>query len=142
MLFLCAKLWNLIHTQADIYGEIAKSMYASGKYIEAGDAYKVYAEKSRQAKLTDHFYEGFSYYQAYKAQLIKAQTNPAVKPDSTLLTKADSAFTYVERKLPTPNSQIIYYHANVKDFEDGDRNNIKGLAKPLFEQYIQLIITG
>jgi tetratricopeptide (TPR) repeat protein len=126
-------------TQVDVVGEIAKSLYASGKYIDAGDAYRVYAQKSRQAKLTDHFYEGFSYYQAYKDQLIKAQTNKAIKPDSTLLTKADSAFTYVERKLPTPNPQIIYFHANVKDFEEGDRNDIKGLAKPLYEQYIQLI---
>jgi hypothetical protein len=30
--------------------------------------------------------------------------------------------------------------AGVKDFEDGDRNNIKGLAKPYYEQYIQLIL--
>jgi tetratricopeptide (TPR) repeat protein len=41
--------------------------------------------------------------------------------------------------LPTPNPQIIYFHANVKDFEEGNRNDIKGLAKPLYEQYIQLI---
>ena len=133
------KALSLDTSQVDIVGEIAKSLYASGKYIDAGDAYRVYAQKSRQAKLTDHFYEGFSYYQAYKDQLIKAQTVKTIKPDSTLLTKADSAFTYVERKLPTPNPQIIYFLANVKDYEDGDRNNIKGLAKPLFEQYIQLI---
>jgi tetratricopeptide (TPR) repeat protein len=126
-------------TQVDIYGEIAKSMYASQKYIEAGDAYRVYAAKSRQAKVLDHFYEGFSYYQAYKDQLIKSQTIKTIKPDSTLLTKADSAFTYVERKVPTPNAQIIYFHANVKDFQEGDRNDIKGLAKPLFEQYVQLV---
>jgi tetratricopeptide (TPR) repeat protein len=133
------KALSLDTTQVDIYGEIAKSLYSTGKYIEAGDAYKVYADKSRQAKLTDHFYEGFSYYQAYKDQLIKAQTNKTIKPDSTLLIKADSAFTYVEHKLPAPNASIIYFHANVKDYEDGDRDNIKGLAKPLFEQYIQLI---
>jgi len=126
-------------SQVDIYGEIAKSLYSMGKYIDAGDAYKVYADKSRQAKLTDHFYEGFSYYQAYKDQLIKSQTNKSIKPDSTLLIQADSSFTYVERKLPTPNAPIVYYHANVKDFEEGDRNNIKGLAKPFFEQYIQII---
>jgi len=127
-------------SQIDIYGEIASSLFTSGKFIEAGDAYKVYASRSRQAKLLDHFREGFSYYQGYKDQLIKAQTNKAIKPDSTLLTKADSAFTYVERKLPAPNAQIIYFHANVKDFEEGgDRNNIKGLAKPLFEQYVQLV---
>ncbi|WP_419788820.1 tetratricopeptide repeat protein [Mucilaginibacter sp. X4EP1] len=133
------KALTLDTSQVDIYGEIAKSLYASSKYIDAGDAYHTYAQRSSQAKLTDHFYEGFSYYQAYKDQLIKAQTIKTIKPDSTLLAKADSAFTYVERKLPTPNGQIIYFHANVKDFEEGDRNNIKGLAKPLYEQYIQVV---
>jgi tetratricopeptide (TPR) repeat protein len=133
------KALTLDTTQVDVYGEIAASMYASGKYIDAAEAYHVYGERSRQAKLTDHFKEGFSYYQAYKDQLIKAQTNKTLKPDSTLLTKADSAFTYVERKLPSPNAQVTYFHANVKDFEEGDRNNIKGLAKPFFEQYVQII---
>jgi tetratricopeptide (TPR) repeat protein len=133
------KALTLDTSQVDIYGEIAKSLYASGKYIDAAEAYHTYGERSRQAKLTDHFFEGFSYYQAYKDQVIKGQTNKAIKADSTLLAKADTAFTYVERKLPAPNASIIYYHANVKNFEDGDRNNIKGLAKPLYEQYIQLI---
>ena len=133
------KALTLDTSQVDLYGEIAKSLYATGKYVDAGDAYKIFAERSKKAKLTDHFYEGFSYYQAYKAQLIKAQADKTVKPDSTLLTKADSAFTYVERKLPKPNSQIVYFHANVKNFEDGDRDNIKGYAKPFYEQYIQLL---
>jgi tetratricopeptide (TPR) repeat protein len=127
-------------SQVDIYGEIGKSLFASQKYIEAGDAYRVYAERSRQAKVSDHYYEGYSYYQAYKTQYFKSLKDKTVKPDSTLLTKADSAFTYVERKMASkPIAKIIYFHANVKDFEDGDRNNIKGLAKPLFEQYVQLM---
>lgn len=135
------KALTLDTTQVDIYGEIAKSLYASEKYQEAGDAYKIYAQKSRQAKLTDHYLEGFSYYQAYKAQLIKAQTDKTIKADSTLLIQADSAFTYVERKASSPPALLIYFHANVKDFEDGDRNNLKGLAKPFFEQYIQVVTT-
>ncbi len=133
------KALTLDTSQVDIYGEIAASLYASGKYIDAAEAYHTYGEKSRKAKISDHFKEGFSYYQAYKGQLIQAQTVKTLKPDSTLLAKADSAFTYVEKKLTTPNAQITYFHANVKDFEEGDRNNIKGLAKPYFEQYIQLI---
>ncbi|MDP9078111.1 MAG: hypothetical protein M3O71_11840 [Bacteroidota bacterium] len=132
------KALTLDTNQVDVYGEIGKSLFASQKYIEAGDAYKIYASKSRQAKLTDHYYEGFSYYQAYKQQYFKSTKDKTIKPDSTLLTKADSAFTYVERKASKPIAKIVYFHANVKDFEDGDRNNIKGLAKPLFEQYVQL----
>jgi tetratricopeptide (TPR) repeat protein len=130
-------------SQVDIYGDIAKSLYASGKYIDAAEAYRTYGQKSRKATLQDHFFEGYSYYQAYKAQVIKQQTVKTVKPDTTLLAKADTALTYVERKLPTPNASMLYYHAIVKDFEDGDRNDpkaFKGLAKPLYEQYIQTIL--
>jgi len=133
------KAMSMDTTQVDLYGDIAASLYASGKYIDAAEAYHLFGEKSRHAKVSDHFKEGFSYYQAYKDQLIKSQTNKSIKADSTLLIRADSAFSYVERKLTTPNIQILYFHANVKDFEDGDRNNIKGLAKPLFEQIVQLI---
>jgi tetratricopeptide (TPR) repeat protein len=134
------KALDLDTSQVDIIGEIANSFYALKKYQEAGDAYHTYGQKSKQAKLSDHFKEGFSYYQAFKGQLIKAQTNPTIKADTSFLIRADSAFTYVESKAKTPQATIIYFHANVKNFEDGDRDNIKGLAKPLYEQYIQLIL--
>jgi len=135
------KALTLDTTQVDVYGEIANSLYALQKYQEAGDAFHVYAEKSRAAKLTDHYKEGFSYYEAYKMQVIAAQNKQPVKPDSTLLTKSDSAFSYVERKVKAPIAAVIYFHAGVKDFEEGgDRNNIKGLAKPYYEQYVQLVL--
>jgi len=134
------KALTLDTTQVDIYGEIAKSLYSLNKFQEAGDAYHVYAQKSKQAKLTDHFYEGLSYYLAYSDQLTKADKDKTFKPDSTLLIKADSAFTYVERKETNPNVTVALYHAYVKDYEDSDRNNIKGLAKPFYEQYIQLAL--
>jgi tetratricopeptide (TPR) repeat protein len=127
-------------SQVDLYGEIAKSLYATGKYIEAGDAYRVYGERSRKATLNDHFKEGFSYFQAYSDQLSKAEKDKTFKPDTTLLTKSDSAFSYVERKAPKPNASVALFHAYVKDYEDNDRNNIKGLAKPFYEQYIQLTL--
>jgi tetratricopeptide (TPR) repeat protein len=127
-------------TQIDIYGDIAKSLYQLNKYEEAGDAYKKYGEHSRQATLLDHFHEGVSYYLAFDAQKDKLTKDNTFKLDSTLLVKADSAFTYVERKAGKPNLTVALYHAYVKDYEDNDRNNIKGLAKPYYEQYIQLLI--
>ncbi len=127
-------------SQVDIYGDIARSLYASGKYVEAGDAYRKYGERSRLATLQDHFQEGYSYFQAYSDQLNKAEKNKSFKPDTTLLTRADSAYSYVERKAKSPNSSVALYHAYVKDYEDSDRNNIKGLAKPYYEQYIQLTL--
>ncbi len=137
------KALELDTTQVDLYGDIAKSLYASGKYVEAGDAYKTFVEKSRQAKLGDYFREGLSYYLAYDQQSTAATATTAgaktAKPDSTLLIKADTAFSYVEHKAPTPNITVVLYHAYVKDLEESDRNNIKGLAKPYYEQYIQLV---
>ncbi|MDB5087064.1 MAG: hypothetical protein JWR09_1058 [Mucilaginibacter sp.] len=127
-------------SQVDLYGEIGNTLYNLKNYGEAAEAFRIYGQRSRNATLNDHFKEGFSYYQIYKAQVIKQQTVKTIVPDTTLLAKADTAFTYIERKLKDkPSAPIVYYHANVKDFEDGDRNNIKGLAKPLFEQYIQVI---
>ena len=130
------KALTLDTSQVDVYGEIAKSLYAIGKYKEAGDAYKIYDAKSPNATLNDHFKEGFSYYEAYTNEL----SAKGVKPDTTLLTLADSAYSYVERKASKPVAAVELYHAYVKDYEDADRNNIKGLAKPYYEQYITLTL--
>jgi tetratricopeptide (TPR) repeat protein len=126
--------------QVDIYSEIAGSLYKLNKYEEAGNAYRTFGEKSRKASLNDHYHEGVSYYLAYSDQLDKAAKIKTFKPDSTLLTKSDSAFTYVERKTTKPIVQIALFHAYVKDYEDSDRNNIKGLAKPFYEEYISLTL--
>jgi tetratricopeptide (TPR) repeat protein len=136
------KALSLDTNQVDAYGLIADALYKAKKFKEAGDAYHIYAKGSKQAKLLDHYHEGYSYYEAYLADYTKSQNDKtkAFKPDSTLLTKADSALTYVERKLPKPNIGILYIHAQIKDFEDsGDRNNIKGYAKPLYEQLVTLV---
>ena len=116
-------------TQADVYAEIGKSLYAQKKYEKAGDAYKSYLSKSRKGTLNDYLREGFSYYFAY---------NPA-KPDTTLLTKADSAFSYISQKAGKPIADVALYRARIADYKDGDRNNIKGLGKPYYEQYISLL---
>jgi tetratricopeptide (TPR) repeat protein len=129
-------------TQVDAYGLIADALYKAKKYKEAGDAYHIFANGSKLAKLLDHYHEGYSYYQAYLGEYKKANDDKtkAFKPDSTLLTKADSAISYIEHKLKNPNIGILYVHAQIKDFEDsGDRNNIKGYAKPPYEQLVTLI---
>jgi tetratricopeptide (TPR) repeat protein len=136
------KALSLDTNQVDAYGLIADALYKAKKFKEAGDAYHIYAKGSKQAKLLDHYHEGYSYYEAYLADYTKANNDKtkAFKPDSTLLTKADTALSYVEHKLPKPNIGILYIHAQIKDFEDsGDRNNIKGYAKPLYEQLVQLL---
>ncbi|MDF2433070.1 MAG: hypothetical protein JWP44_2701 [Mucilaginibacter sp.] len=127
-------------TQVDIYGDIAKSLYGLGKYQEAGDAYRIYGQKSRSAKVADHYREGLSYYLAFGDQTDKASKDKSFKPDSSLLVKADSGFTYVVRKTqPNPFPGAVLYLAYINDQKEVDRNNIKGFAKPFYEQYIQLI---
>ena len=53
------------------------------KYIEAGDAYQVYGEKSPKATLNDHYREGLSYYLAIITGSVDAflTADPAYKPD-------------------------------------------------------------
>src|ERR1700754_2275163 len=81
------KALELDSTQTDVYGEIAKNLYGQKKYAQAGDAYRTFTQKGgHNVKLTDYFYEGISYYFGYDSK----------KPDAdSLLTKADSAFSYV-----------------------------------------------
>jgi tetratricopeptide (TPR) repeat protein len=123
------KALELDTTQVDVYGEIAASLFAKKKYKEAGDAYTVFISKSRKTTLNDYLREGFSYYYAFDSK----------KPDTTLLTRADSAFSYIQHKATTPIPTVALYRGYVNDAKDADRNNIKGLAKPYYEQYVTLI---
>lgn len=124
-------------TFTDVYSEIAALHYSKKQYVLAGDAYKKYTETSHHVKLTDYFREGMSYYYGYSDQYY--QTDGKQKADSTLLTKADSAFSYVQQKtMAKPVADVILYRARIKDLEETDRNNIRGLAKPFYEQYVTL----
>jgi Tfp pilus assembly protein PilF len=132
------KALSLDTTQVDVYGEIAKSLYGKKKYVEAGDTYALYIAKSRKATLNDYLSEGFSFYRAYNEQYFNT-AKPKPTPDSSLLTKADSAFSYIQHKAKTPIAIVALYQARVNDFKEPDRNTSKGLAKPYYEQYISLI---
>lgn len=132
------KAAELDSNKADVYSEIATLYYTKQKYKDAGDAYKKYIEHSHKARLNDYFREGLSYYFEYSDQYYKASGNKA-KADSTLLTLADSAFSFVQQKTATkPVADVFLYRARVKDLEEKDRNNMKALAKPFYEEYITL----
>ncbi len=133
------KALSLDTAQVDIYADIAKSYFAAKKYKEAGSAYNIYADKSKNAKLSDRFYAGFSYYFAFvteDAKLSKVKGGP--KADSALLAKADTAFSYIIQK--SPNNQAYLYRARIAELKDVDRNSIKGFAKPYYEKYIELTL--
>lgn len=125
------KAVELDTTQAELYAEIAKTLYQKKKYVEAGDAYNEFTKKGgRAVKLTDYFYEGLSYYFGYDAK----------KGNEEVLTKADSAFSYIIQKTATqPFADAYLYRARVNEMKEKDRNNIVGYAKPFYEKYIEVV---
>ncbi|EHQ25335.1 tetratricopeptide repeat protein [Mucilaginibacter paludis] len=134
------KALELDSTNTEVYAEIARVYYTKQKYVQAGDAYQKYIASSKQPKLGDYFREGMSYYFGYSDQYYNSGQKPgAARPDSTLLTKADSAFSYVQQKTSSkPYPDVFLYRARLKDMEEPNRNNLQGFAKPFYEQYITL----
>lgn len=132
------KALQLDTAQVEAYGEIAKTLFNQKKYVEAGDAYKAYITKSRQATLGDYLREGVSYYNAFKTQYYSTAT-PKPVPDTMLLVKADTAFSYIQHHAAAPQATVALYEARANDLREPSRNTTNGYAKPYYEQYIQLI---
>ncbi|RYU89481.1 hypothetical protein EWM62_14260 [Mucilaginibacter terrigena] len=124
-------------SKVDVYPEIAKALYGQKKYVESGEAYATFIAKSNKATLNDYLSEGLSYYKGFTEQYFST-AKPKPVPDTTLLVKADSAFSYIQHKASAPVAIVALYQARVNDFKEPDRNTSKGLAKPYYEQYIQL----
>lgn len=125
------KAYDMDTTEADVLDTIAKTLYVKGKYKEAGDAYALYIAKDpNHASLNDLFREATAYYFGYDPK----------KPDSAVLVKADSALSKVQQKATRPVAAVSLYRARVKDFEEPDRNNIKGLALPYYQSFVDLTI--
>jgi len=125
----------------EVYTQIATMYREKRKYTEAAKAYDdLIAKVPNKPLVGPHFYQGFSDYMAFKAQVAAAKTNPALKPDSTLLTKGDSALSFVQQK--APKQQIYYpmYRAYINDYKDPDPATIKGLSKPYYEQMIVMLL--
>ena len=58
------------------------------------------------------------------------------KPDSGLLAKADSAYSFVLKKSASPYAPALLMRARIAEMHDTDPNNRKGLAKPFYEAFI------
>lgn len=125
------KAYEIDTTQTDVLDTIAKSLYVKRKYKEAGDAYALYISKDpNHASLNDLFREATAYYFGYDAK----------KPDTAVLVKADSALSKVQQKATRPVADVALYRARIKDFEEPDHNNIKGLALPFYQSFIDLTL--
>lgn len=125
---------------ADVYRDIAGVYRTQRKYTAAGDAYSALLKKSKSLTLGDYANVGNLYYYAFNfEQAGKVKTTPGFKQDSTLLTKADTALAYAQSKVSSPVASIPLTRARIADLREGaDRNNIKGLARPFYEQVIQI----
>lgn len=132
------KALTLDTAQVEAYSEIAKTLFNQKKYVEAGDAYKTYITKSRQATLGDYLREGVSYYNAFKEQYYST-AKPKPVADTALLVKADSAFSYIQHHAAAPQATVALYEARANDLREPSRNTTNGYAKPYYEQYIQLV---
>jgi len=131
------KAYDLDSTQADVFQEIAKSDYTNKKYLEAANAYKEYIDKSHKATLNDYLSEALSFYKEYTTEYY-SKAVPKPVPDTALLTKSDTAFSYIQHKASAPVAIVALYQAREQDFKEPDRTTSKGLAKPFYEQYIAL----
>jgi len=129
------KTVQLDTTMGDLYADIAKIYYNKRQFVKAGDNYAQFVSKSNKATLNDYFSEGFSYYFAYGDQL-SSKATPKPVADTTLLVKADSAFSHIQSKLTTPNTTVTLYRARLYDLKEKDRNNIQGYAKPYYEKLV------
>jgi tetratricopeptide (TPR) repeat protein len=128
--------YQMDSTNTDVFEEIAKSYYGQKKYKLAGDAYRQYNDKSKKPNLQDYVREGISYFFAFQDDYYGANK---AKADTNLLNYASNAFTYVQTHAAAPSADVALYQARAVDLKETDRNNIKGLAKPYYEQYIQLV---
>ncbi|MCJ8209041.1 hypothetical protein MUY27_04925 [Mucilaginibacter sp. RS28] len=134
------KAAELDTTMADVYAEIGGMLYTKQKYTAAGDAYEKYIAHAKHPKLNDYFRAGMSYYYGYSDQYFNfLNKKSTVAADTALLAKADSAFSYVQQKTTSrPVADVFLYRARLNDLKETDRKNIKGYAKPYYEEYLQL----
>lgn len=133
------KAVELDSTFADVYRDIAKVNVDRKRYVPAFNAYSNILRKDKNLTFGDYLSVGRFGYFAFNDQVNKAKTDPSVKPDSSLLVRADSALSYMQRKMPTPTFYAPLFRARIAELRDADRENKKGLAKPFYEQVIQIL---
>jgi tetratricopeptide (TPR) repeat protein len=116
----------------DAYADIIALRKAQKDYFRTAKAYEELINKmGAKAPIANHIYKGIYSYFAF---------NPK-SPDSTLLTKADSAFSFANSKLTKPNADALIYRARIAELRDNreDLNKMVGYAKPFYEKFIEVM---
>lgn len=122
-------------TNVEVMGDIGKALFSAKKYADAAKMFEIAVNNPEsKTKAYDNFYLGMAHYFDYASQ-----ANAKEKaPDTTLLTKADSAFSYVIQVAPT-NPDAYLYRARVKKLVD-NQENMQGLMVPDYEKYIEIVL--
>lgn len=121
-------------TNADALSDVAKKYVTNKKYGQAADiltfAIKEYP-KSPQVLQNNYYLATYSYLDYYY------QNQKKLNPSKDILIRADSAYAYVIRI--SPETEPIYLgRAKVAQFMDDSLKPV-GLARPFYEQYIQMV---
>ena len=115
---------------SDGYNDILAVHKKKGDYLGQARTYEEITQRVRnRSTFADKVYSGIYYYYAF--QYGKPQ-------DSTLLAKADTALSQSMRASATPAPDVFLFKARIADLKDLDRNNIKGIAKPFYEKFIEI----
>jgi tetratricopeptide (TPR) repeat protein len=124
----------------DAYGEIVTVYKKKRDYLNVANTYQSIIDKVHgKLLLTEHLSLGIYDYLAFRTQSSASRKDPSIKPDSTLLVKADSALSFVQQKQVTPSIYVPQYRAYISDYKDQDYATFKGLSKPYYEQMIQIL---
>ncbi|MDB5030252.1 tetratricopeptide repeat protein [Mucilaginibacter sp.] len=124
----------------DAYSEIVAVYKKRRDYVNVANNYEaIIAKVHGKALLTEHLSVGVYDYLAFRSQSGASKKDPSIKPDSTLLVKADSALSYVQQKQVTPSVLVPTYRAYISDYKDQDYATLKGLSKPYYEQIIAIL---
>lgn len=128
------KAIKLDSTNVEVMSEVGKALYSARKFADAAETFQIAVDNpNSKTKAYDSFYLGMSHYFDYAAR-VSAKQNPG----KSILTKADSAFSYVIQIAPG-NPDAYLYRARVRKLADV-QENMRGLMVPDFEKYVELIM--
>ena len=127
------KAVQLDSTNAEVMSEIGLAMFKGKKYAEAAGIYEIAVKNPRSKTIVyDSFYLGLANYFDYAGKNSAKQN-----PSKDLLTKADSAFSYVIQRAPASPDAYLY-RARVGRQNDSETAPV-GLMVPFYTKYIEVV---
>jgi tetratricopeptide (TPR) repeat protein len=121
-------------SKIEVMNDIGKSLYSARKFQDASESFQMLVDNPfSKNKRYDMFYLGVSHYFNYTAKLSAKED-----ADKAILTKADSAFSYVISMAPDKPESYLY-RARVRKFVD-NQDMMKGLMVPDYEKYVQVVM--